>query len=67
MAKRPAGAFRAFEHGPRNCIGQDLAIVKGKVVLSMIARRFEFEKIGMTGKDDEEEVYNNIAVYKRPL
>jgi cytochrome P450 len=66
MAKLPAGAFRAFEHGPRNCIGQDLAMVEGKVVLAMIARGFAFEKIGLTGKDGEEEVYNNMAVTSVP-
>lgn len=66
MAKLPAGAFRAFEHGPRNCIGQDLAMVEGKVVLAMTARAFEFEKIGLTGKDGEEEVYNHHAVTSVP-
>jgi cytochrome P450 len=66
VAKLPAGAFRAFEHGPRNCIGQDLAMVEGKVVLAMIARGFEFDKIGLTGKDGEAEVYNNMAVTSVP-
>lgn len=66
MAQLPPGAFRAFEHGPRNCIGQDLAMVEGKIVLTMIARRFTFEKIGLTGKDGEEEVYNHMAVTSVP-
>ena len=33
-----------FEHGPRSHIRQDLAMVEGKVVLAVIARRFAFEK-----------------------
>lgn len=66
VAQLPAGAFRAFEHGPRNCIGQDLAMVEGKVVLAMIARAFEFEKVGLSGRDGEEEVYSNMAVTSVP-
>jgi len=34
------GAWRAFEHGPRNCIGQELAILESKVVLCNVAREF---------------------------
>ena len=34
------GAWRPFEHGPRNCIGQELAMVEMKVVLVLTARRF---------------------------
>lgn len=36
------GAWRAFEHGPRNCIAQDLVMVELSVVLAMIVRTFEF-------------------------
>ncbi|KAL9039021.1 MAG: hypothetical protein Q9214_005047, partial [Letrouitia sp. 1 TL-2023] len=38
----PKGAWRAFEHGPRNCIGQDLVMVQLSVLLAMVAREFEF-------------------------
>ena len=35
------GAWRAFEHGPRNCIGQELAVVNMKVFLCLVARNVE--------------------------
>jgi cytochrome P450 len=40
----PAGrdAFRPFEKGPRNCIGQELAMIELKVVLALMAREFDF-------------------------
>jgi sterigmatocystin biosynthesis cytochrome P450 monooxygenase len=36
------GAWRAFEHGPRACIGQELAMLEMKTVLVMVARTFQF-------------------------
>lgn len=36
------GAWRAFEHGPRNCIAQDLVMTQMSVVLAMVAREFDF-------------------------
>lgn len=35
------GAFRPFEFGPRNCIGQELAMLELKLVLVMTARDFQ--------------------------
>lgn len=40
----PPGAYRPFERGPRNCIGQTLATLEAVVVLSCVARGFAFEK-----------------------
>ena len=37
------GAWRPFEHGPRNCIGQELAMLEMKVMMVMVVRRFEIE------------------------
>ena len=37
------GAWRPFEHGPRNCIGQELAMMEMKVITVMTARRFDFQ------------------------
>ncbi|KAL3481367.1 putative N-alkane-inducible cytochrome P450 [Aspergillus californicus] len=39
----PAGAWRPFEHGPRNCIGQALALVDIRTTLLMTAREFDFK------------------------
>lgn len=37
------GAWRPFEHGPRNCVGQELAMIEMKVITVMTARRFDFK------------------------
>lgn len=35
------GAWRPFEFGPRNCIGQELALLETKLVLAMTIREFD--------------------------
>lgn len=42
----PAGAWRPFERGPRNCIGQELANIEAKVILALVARKYDFIKTG---------------------
>jgi cytochrome P450 len=53
----PPSAWRPFERGPRNCIGQELANIEARVILALVARRFDFVKIGLgeleAGKDGE--------------
>lgn len=49
----PAGSFRPFERGPRTCIGSNLAYIEAKVVLSVIARGFEWQKVGLDGTKPE--------------
>ena len=44
--KIPASAWRPFERGPRNCIGQELASLEARVILACVARRYDFEKVG---------------------
>lgn len=39
----PVNGWRPFVHGPRNCIGQELAMVELKLVLVLVARRFDVE------------------------
>lgn len=39
------GAYRPFEFGPRNCIGQELAMLELKLVLVMTTRTFEFKTV----------------------
>ncbi|RAH60890.1 cytochrome P450 monooxygenase [Aspergillus piperis CBS 112811] len=43
----PASAWRPFERGPRNCIGQELANLEARVILACTVRRFDFEKVGV--------------------
>ncbi|KAK2872113.1 hypothetical protein FQN49_002556 [Arthroderma sp. PD_2] len=39
----PKNVWRAFQLGPRKCIGQELAIVELKLVLVLVVRRFDVE------------------------
>lgn len=45
----PAGSYRPFERGPRTCIGSNLAYMEAKIVLAVITRGFEWEKVGLDG------------------
>lgn len=35
-------AWIPFSKGPRNCIGQELALIETKIILAMTLRKFEF-------------------------
>ena len=73
LAGLPIGAYRPFERGPRNCIGQELAMLEGIVVLVSVARGFVFEKVGLTGRvasdggEREKEVWSEHAVTSVPV
>ncbi|KAK1834898.1 putative sterigmatocystin biosynthesis P450 monooxygenase stcS [Podospora conica] len=43
----PAGAWRPFERGPRNCVGQELANIEARVILAVTVRRYDFDKVGL--------------------
>ncbi|GAB1309801.1 Sterigmatocystin biosynthesis P450 monooxygenase stcS [Madurella fahalii] len=43
----PPSAWRPFEKGPRNCIGQELANLEARVVIALVARRYDFVKVGV--------------------
>jgi cytochrome P450 len=45
--KFPSGSWRPFERGPRGCIGQDFALIELRAIIAMIARRFDFVKVGL--------------------
>lgn len=49
--KIPISAWRPFERGPRNCIGQELANLEARVILACTVRRYDFTKVG-TGEVD---------------
>jgi cytochrome P450 len=39
------GAWRAFEMGPRHCIGQELVMIEIKVVMALTLRSFEIQSV----------------------
>lgn len=41
----PASAFRPFERGPRNCIGQELSLIEGRMILALMVRQYDFAKV----------------------
>ncbi|KAJ8106096.1 hypothetical protein OPT61_g9768 [Boeremia exigua] len=43
----PVSAWRPFERGPRNCIGQELANLEARVILACVMRRYDFTKVGV--------------------
>ncbi|VUC21474.1 unnamed protein product [Clonostachys rosea] len=43
----PAIAWRPFERGPRNCIGQELANLEARIRVAFIIRKHNFVKIGL--------------------
>ncbi|KAJ4391006.1 hypothetical protein N0V93_004619 [Gnomoniopsis smithogilvyi] len=43
----PVTAWRGFERGPRNCIGQELAMLEAKVVIALVGRYVDFIKVGL--------------------
>jgi len=49
----PTGSYRPFERGPRTCIGSNLAYMEAKIVLAIMARGFEWTKVGLDGTKPE--------------
>ncbi|KAI1259185.1 cytochrome P450 [Xylariaceae sp. FL1019] len=45
--KIPASAWRPFERGPRNCIGQGLVEIEARVIMALVIRRYDFIKVGL--------------------
>ncbi|TVY53205.1 Cytochrome P450 monooxygenase aflN [Lachnellula cervina] len=60
------GAWRAFEHGPRSCIAQSLAMTDLKIILAHIVGEFDFkdeyeEWDSIHGRKNFREVYGDRA------
>jgi cytochrome P450 len=57
-AKQHRDALRPFEKGPRNCIGQELAMMEIKVIVALTVREFDFEAVysAREGKEGEGEM-----------
>ena len=60
-ASVPENGWRAFEKGPRNCIGQDLALLEARIILALVVRRFEVH----TAYDSLDELQNDGSFYAR--
>ncbi|KAF7523251.1 hypothetical protein G7054_g11825 [Neopestalotiopsis clavispora] len=43
----PAAAWRPYERGPRNCIGQELANTEARIIIALVVRRYDFTKVGL--------------------
>ncbi|KAK8062742.1 cytochrome P450 monooxygenase [Apiospora hydei] len=79
----PVGSWRAFERGPRNCMGQELANIELRVIVAILAQRYEFTKVGLgepqldqQGRpmiDDKgqfkvkSELYNTFRIASKPV
>jgi cytochrome P450 len=61
MDELPPDGYRPFEKGPRNCIGQELALIEMKVVLAMTLREFEVKE----AYEDLEELMGDGSLWAR--
>ncbi|RWA11130.1 hypothetical protein EKO27_g3956 [Xylaria grammica] len=43
----PPSAWRPFERGPRNCIGLELENLESRVIIAIVARKYDFVKTGL--------------------
>ncbi|KAL8809789.1 MAG: hypothetical protein Q9223_002882 [Gallowayella weberi] len=73
----PKGAWRAFEHGPRNCIGQELAYIELKIFMVLTLRDFDIrpayeDRDKLDGKDrsslmvDGDRAYQVLVATAKP-
>ncbi|KAL8735163.1 MAG: hypothetical protein Q9166_001039 [cf. Caloplaca sp. 2 TL-2023] len=65
----PKGAWRPFEYGPRNCVGQELAYIELKIFMVMTLRDFDIrpayeEQDKLDGKDRSAFTVNGERAYQ---
>jgi cytochrome P450 len=58
---RPRFAYFPFGGGPRRCIGQQFAMVEGKLILATLARRYHLELVS------DPDVDLSVSITTRPL
>ncbi|KAK8006023.1 hypothetical protein PG991_012320 [Apiospora marii] len=68
-------AYRPFEKGPRNCIGQELALLEVRIILAMVLREFDFadayaefhaQKAGGPGEVRGDRAYQTLFGSSKP-
>ncbi|KAK4621296.1 Cytochrome P450 monooxygenase [Fulvia fulva] len=60
-SKIPEGAWRPFEMGQRNCLGQNLALLESRIILALTCRQFQFD----LALDRLDELKNDGSFYAR--
>ena len=68
MAHIPKGSWRPFEHGARDCIGQEVARTEMKVVMALTLRKWRFEKVTRKQDWDDElgEIWGKFMILTVP-
>ncbi|KAI1477676.1 cytochrome P450 [Daldinia eschscholtzii] len=56
----PPSAWRPFERGPRACIGPELTNLESRVILAIVARRYDFIKVGLGESDLDEKGFPTL-------
>ncbi|KAH9894499.1 cytochrome P450 [Xylariomycetidae sp. FL2044] len=64
----PKNAWRAFEHGSRDCIGSTMALIQIKIALALTARTFDFRESypADAPEVDGEKMYGTFHVTAKP-
>ncbi|KAI1208156.1 cytochrome P450 [Annulohypoxylon truncatum] len=63
----PVSAWRPFERGPRSCIGLELANLESRIIIAIVARKYDFIKTGLGESALDKEgfpVLNDKGQYK---
>ena len=65
LEKHNSKALKAFSYGPRSCLGQNLAMLEVRVILSKIIWNFDIVNKGPLYDWKEQETY--VVWIKKPL
>jgi cytochrome P450 len=58
---RPRFAYFPFGGGPRRCIGQQFAMVEGKLILAALARRYHLDLVS------DPDIDLSVSITTRPI
>lgn len=63
----PSSAWRPFERGPRNCMGLELANMESRIIIAIVARKYDFIKTGLGERVPDEKrfpILNDKGQYR---